>query len=430
MDDLSYKDPPVEVVATSPRLEMIMSRLGANQLRPRLAPEDFLQSPLPLLVDTQSVSAHLLKALQLALANGLTRPVILLGNKDSAIPGTMALREDGDLSTLASRLAAQRRKNLRDREVLLRRETAMELGVVDETTTSAELPKLLYLGDGTAYFLALQSALRAEGIDVTAALSIHTALDYLRQQSFSSILVDLSHGADHAVKLLGACNDREAASNLPIFACLRDSADLTADERTALSLATEIIDAETEQLTASKIARLAHSQAAISASSSFKPDTSWLRPKLRDRSTGVYSRKFLQSYLARQFVAVDSTETDLAILALRLKSARDFDEAAHTALPDLARLIQPLLRETDCAARLDQTALVICLPDTSYSGAVRLAERIVTALGGDNLGAEDTPLPFGGSLTWRAIERRRYHTVEAILGAAAASGPFTRTQVA
>ena len=430
MDHFSYKDPPIEVIAASPRLEMIMSRLGTNGLRPILASTNLLQSPLPLLIDIQSAPPHLLKELQYAVANRLARPVILLCERDLSIPGTLILGNDSELVTLASRLASHARKALREREIKLRNETAIELGIVEPQDVQPVTPKLLYLGDGSAYFLSLQSALRAKGVDVTAALSVHTAMDYLQQHMFSSILVDLSRGATQAVKLLKPGEDNLFVSGLPVFVCLRDGAMLSREEMSALSQATEIIDPEsTPRETAEKITRQVFTQTPLRPISSMRSDTGSLSFKLKEISSGLFSRRFLEAHMVRQIDVAETMETDLAILTLKLKSSRDSDNAARAAMPEFARLVGSLLRETDCAASFDETTLVLCLPNTNYSGAIRLAKRILSTLGGDKLGADDTPLSFGGSLSWRAVERRQYHTATSLLDSAL-SRPFSHIRAA
>ena len=426
MDDLSYKDPPIEVVASSPRKDMIYSRLKANGLRPGPASESIADSPLPLLIDTRSAPVDVLQNLQRASAMGLARQVILLSKDNISIPGVITLNKDSGLATLASRLASQKRKSLRELEVRLRKETASSLGVTSVPIDAGAIPDLLYLGDGSAFFLELQAALKTSGVSVTAALSLHTALDYLENKRFAAILVDLTKDSEYAVRLLEAVDADPRISSQPVFVCLRDGGHLPDDAREALANANEIIDASSNvQRTADRITFLAHTRA---VAPELSQNTS-LASTITDPSTKLFTRKFLEAHLLRQMEAAHEAETALSVLTLRLKSGSDNDKSAQTALPDLATLLLPLLRETDSAARIDYTTIAVSLPHTPYAGAVRLAERLVTTLGGDNLGAMGTPLPFGGSLSWKVVERRRYHTASNLI-AAAMTGPFARVQAA
>ena len=191
--------------------------------------------------------------------------------------------------------------------------------------------------------------------------------------------------------------------------------------RSAIANAMDVVSpGATPSDTAAKIAHLAYSRASARP---IEP-----RPKLAsamsDLSTGLFSRQFLQVHLPRQMEATDTREAPLTLLTLRLKS-KDDDHSARGALPDFAEIIKPILRETDCAARLDSTTIAVSMPDATYAGAVRMAERIVEALGSERLGMVGSPLPFGGGLGWRAVERRSYHDAEKLI-AAATNGPFSR----
>ena len=73
MFDLSYLDPPIEVAATSPRLDMIMSRLRTSGMRPYAAeaPIDF-NAVEPLLLDIRSLDAETLGRVARARSMGLS----------------------------------------------------------------------------------------------------------------------------------------------------------------------------------------------------------------------------------------------------------------------------------------------------------------------------------------------------------------------
>ena len=126
--------------------------------------------------------------------------------------------------------------------------------------------------------------------------------------------------------------------------------------------------------------------------------------------------------------ATDVREAPLTLITFRLRS-QDDDHSARGALPGFADIIRPIIRETDCAARIDSTTIAISMPDAPYSGAVGMASKIIAALGGEKLGMVGSPLPFGGALGWRAVERRRYHDAEKLISSAM-NGPFARIRAA
>ena len=70
---------------------------------------------------------------------------------------------------------------------------------------------------------------------------------------------------------------------------------------------------------------------------------------------------------------------------------------------DFVQIVNQMLRDADMSARLDDANICITLPATPYRGAIAFARRIETA--------------WGRSLSFRAVERRQFHTVETLIGA-------------
>ena len=303
--------------------------------------------------------------------------------------------------------------------------SAEDLGEELPSPVSAPNPDILYLGDGSAFFLALQVALRSKDINLTAALSYATACDNLEKHRFSAVLIDLSESSAQGVQLLERANLDSRIAGLPVYVCVRDENALSPRAQAAIANATEVLTpGATPSDTADRVTLLAHARA------SARPvePRSRLASAMCDLATGLFSRKFFDVHLPRQMQSTDIREAPLTLLTLRLRS-KDDDHSARGALPELADILKPMIRETDCAARLDSTTIAISMPDAPYAGAVRMAEKIIAALGGDQLGMVGTPLPFGGTLGWRAVERRKYHDADKLI-ASATNGPFSRIRAA
>ncbi len=415
MTDLAFMDPPIMVAAASPRLDMIMSRLRAAGMRP-YAMDGGLSGAEPIFVDTQSAPPDLFPALERLAAAGDARPIVVLRRPSATLPpaGAIILRHDVEIPSVPSRLASLRRRTLLQDEIQLRNETLRQLGFKPRDGVNPPPPKLLYLGDGSPFFLELQAALHAEAVTVTAALSAHTALDYLAQSRFSALLIDVSASASEAMRLIELCDDNPAMVGLPILACLRRPAELTDREQKTLGAATEILDAsETVAMTANRIAVLAYRYASTRPSQAGDAQD----PAIHDRATGWFTRRFFEAHLGRQLLACDQSAQPLSLLALRLRSeVRDAD-AARDTLPRLAGIVGGTLRQTDCGARYDWTTLAVTLRNTPYSAAAKMAARVAQAGG--------AVLPDGVSIQWRVVERRAYHTADALISAAMA-GPYSR----
>ena len=203
MNDLAYLDPPVEVLAESPRLEMIMSRLRSGRMRPFRADIPIsCNSSEALLVDIKSLDRETLDPL-LERAGTFQRPILVLGDAEMSVhfPNALFVARDRDISVLRGRLDVLRRRSVRLSEMHLRRESAACFGVNLPAPCVETVPDLLYLGDGSSRFLALQAALGERGITVTAAFSTHTAADYMKQKAFTAILVDVTPETRHPDKL-------------------------------------------------------------------------------------------------------------------------------------------------------------------------------------------------------------------------------------
>ena len=85
MTDLTYLDPPVELLATSPRQEMLSNRMRTHGLRPIAVGETWTEhSRVPLLVDIASMSTTTLERLEQAVRAGIDRTVILLSRQAPA----------------------------------------------------------------------------------------------------------------------------------------------------------------------------------------------------------------------------------------------------------------------------------------------------------------------------------------------------------
>ena len=86
MTDFNYMDPPIDVVATSPRLEMIVARLRASGMRPSISNADVIEpSAVPLLIDFESMPPSVLSQLVRLKAAEVPRTIITLGERN--LPG-------------------------------------------------------------------------------------------------------------------------------------------------------------------------------------------------------------------------------------------------------------------------------------------------------------------------------------------------------
>ena len=419
MLDFSFYDPPIEVAAASPRLEMIVARLKASGLRPYPAAEapDFC-APDPLLVDLESAPRAILERLARAAMIGVPRQIVLLdtsGRPAPRIDGAIHLRQDRDLPILKSRLAALARRASRQREASIRRETTLELGAKLPPIDVDAVPALLYLGEGSPFFLSLQNGLRRRGVEMTAALSRQTARQHLTSKRFAAALIDIAGSEDDPGGIHDWIVRQDGLSGLPLIVAAHPDTDFTERQLGLLSHAAEIVDPSASEAV---ILTMIETQCRrLHAGAPMMP-LPGLVLKVTDIVSGLFSRTFFEAHLPRQMQAASDQAETLSVLTLRLGPAaaksRDVQKAAgHTILRQI--------RDTDCAALMQPGVFAISLPATPYRGGVRLAERIDEALG--RMGKEHP------GLSWRVTEKRNYHTPQTFL-AASLIGPFVRTRIA
>ncbi|MBY9067806.1 hypothetical protein K1X12_12920 [Hyphomonas sp. WL0036] len=419
MLDFSFYDPPIEVAAGSPRLEMIVARLKAAGLRPYVASEklDFSVAD-PLLVDVDSASPQTVTHLARAAMIGMPRQIVLVNTAGAQVPrieGAVHLRQDKDLSTLRSRLAALARRGSRQREAAIRRESAQELGARLPPVDVDAVPALLYLGDGSPFFLSLQGALRQREVELTAAFSRPTARQHMASKRFAAALIDLSMAQEDAGGMGRWISEEDGLAGLPLIVISRPQAEYTERELALLSHASEIIDpAEDDDVIVSIIETLCRR---LHANAPMMPLPGLSTLKVTDLVSGLFTRGFFEAHLPRQMQVAHEQAEAFSVLTLRL----DVDAAKSLPAQKAAgEVIRRLIRDTDFAALAEPGVFVISLPATPYRGGVRLAERIADGFSraGDAAG-----------FSWRVTERRNYHTPQTLLSTALI-GPFVRARIA
>lgn len=422
MTDPAFLNPPIEVIATSPRLEMIKSRLKSAGLRAYEARND-MSNEDPILIDTASMSGTQIHALKRQIARKMDRVIFVLASTGAPLlQDAIILTNEIELASIPLRLQAEQRKRDRLKEVRLRARTAEEIAGTKVKCVSEAPASVLFLGNGSSRFLALLGGLKALGVSVTAALTALTARDLLNEHRFSCVLVDIDEGATSAFDFLKNFTDDHVLTAVPVLAMIRSGVKRTLEEDAALANATEIIDADLPILdVADTVSMLAEYH---KAATPMTPDLS-SDYRIHDRMTGLFTAVYLKRHLQNQIDSVQDHPAPMSFMTLQLSSPNDGNTAARKALPELAKYVMAELRQTDCAGRIDWSTIGVCLPSTPYGGGVRIARRLVEKLGGLELSALKAPLGPGSTLSWRIIEKRSYHSADELFKAGT-KGPQTR----
>jgi len=105
----------------------------------------------------------------------------------------------------------------------------------------------------------------------------------------------------------------------------------------------------------------------------------------RDPLTGLYNRGHLDEVLAREFALANASASPLSVVFCdldRFKLVNDTygHPAGDTVLIGTARLIQGVVRTSDCVARYGGEEFVIVLPGQSMEGAAVVCDRMLAKL--------------------------------------------------
>lgn len=395
LNDQRFDAPVIHVVSESPRLEMLQTRLRQAGMRPVPVRGSYLPpDSAPALIDNLTHRSAF---------EGLdNRLIVTIGKQGlSTVHSDIHLADVAQIESLPARLAIRQRETQRQREIQLRARTAEKFGSA-RAPNPVGRPRVLWLGQDAPFMNAIKSSLAEAQVTLVAAISRLTAEDYLASGQFQTLVLCPAGANDEAAKLLSRVKSMQIVTIPRVVLLLRP--ELTGQiPREDMSNADQILD-----LTAD-LEHIANNLHAVSHEALVERDTHTLPSgMIEDFATGLVSRDYLESHLEAQMEQADRLATPLSVVAFTL--------APTAEIRSIALTIKSMLRDTDLAARLDSKHICITLPETSYRGAVVLSRRIEEAV--------------GGTLTWRAIERRQFHTLKTLLGGLTAKSPFTRQRTA
>lgn len=407
----AFSDPQIDLLARGERRAHLASALAKVGLRPVMAPATLdVRTSIPLLIDLNSVTADPPPPGLMPVLTQQARPIVCLGAGQidlSHRPDAIRLLQDTQIANLPARLALRQRALLRENERLLRAETAREFGSPVYTSPPSCQPgpsRMLFIGAVSARLLAMTRGLAARKIELVSCMTLQTAATHLNQTRFRLVLVeaDMADAQADGLTCLSAHH-----ANTPFLLAGDTGSGLVFDG---------LVDIETDMETGLDLL----AERARAEPLSTRLERVRLSATSHDPLTGLYSEAFLRAHLPRQMAASAHDETCLTLLSLKLRTSQ-MTESRPGDLSLLAQKVVASVRETDLVARLGQRGLLCVLRDTSYAGAVQLAERLVTSLEDGN--AERIGLTQ--RLMWRVVERRGSHTPDGLI-ATALTGPFSK----
>ncbi len=121
---------------------------------------------------------------------------------------------------------------------------------------------------------------------------------------------------------------------------------------------------------------------------------------LRDPLTEVFNRRYLEEFMAQEVLRAGRTGQTFVVAMLDLDDFKTYNDscghlAGDRALREVAQAVVRVLRASDLVARYGGEEFTVLLPDTSPHDALRILERVRSAVAALVLpGAEILPLGF------------------------------------
>ncbi|MFW5884188.1 MAG: GGDEF domain-containing protein [bacterium] len=149
-----------------------------------------------------------------------------------------------------------------------------------------------------------------------------------------------------------------------------------------------------------------------------------------DELTGLFNRRFLDLYLAKELNRARRYQQTFSVVFLDLDNFKSINDgyghdAGDEVLASLAREVQSLLRKEDFAARYGGEEFVVVLPHTDTDGARRFAERLSSRLAAVTFPAGIRVTYSGGIATFPlhgVSERELIHNADSALYQAKLNG--------
>lgn len=328
------------------------------------------------------------------------------------------LRAPAPAVQIAARVRALYRLHVMEEIARIRADATSLYGQRKPVVERAETPAcVLYVGEASPRFMALQHALAQSDTEVVAAFSSYSAFDYLHERSFDAVVLNAMEKRDTAFTISSAMRRNARLYHTPVLLLANEGHHEAAEEAFARGVSDILPPAAGDPEIRERVLSLAaerrrrrEAKAALEACRD---------PRTLDIDTGLFHAGFLTSHLQHMLDAGQSRGLEFSILALNvfLPDGPDQpdDTSAEKARRQFAAMLRHLLRTEDAAARIDGNRFVAALPFTDLEGVDCVAAR-VSAIAECTAFESDDPLrPFRLSVTAVPLQPQPGDTAESLL---------------
>jgi two-component system cell cycle response regulator PopA len=278
-------------------------------------------------------------------------------------------------------------------------------------------PCVLYVGDASPRFMALQHILKGAGADVVAAFSSYSAFDYLHEQPFDAVVLNAAGKRDTAFTISSAMRRNARLYHTPVLLLGTDEDADSADEAYARGVS-DIIAPNTgdDEMRDRILALAAERRRRRRAKAALE---NCREPRTLDIETGLFHAGFITSHLQDLINASAREEISISVLALRVVlpegAERPDDNSSEKARRQFAAMLRHLLRTEDAAARIDPETFLAILPFTDSTGIECVASRVAAIAECTAFESEDPLQPFRLGVVSATVEVQPDETAEALI---------------
>ena len=340
-------------------------------------PADFTTHNDVLLFDLAHCSPKLVADMSdITTQNGLARPILAaLGHYSDRLASLpdmdVHLSTDAALTLAPLRFQFARRMLSRRAELELRHESFRRHGVHIASPPLHSHRPLIYVGDPSLTFPQLQLILQSRGESFQAAFSCYTAYDYVTEEDFGAVLLEVKSDSERAETFCQMVEKSPNLANLPILAIVEPGSEIPPTVRKSVS---DIIENDAgAQAICNQLVKLAQ------ISSNGEPPIIPADTRLSDPETGLFRLGFFADHLQQQLRWARESRQQISLLIIQVYNS-DGSRSTSADLTQCARLMRSLLRAQDTPARIDTSLLAVSLPGASESYANIAARRLTDVL--------------------------------------------------
>ncbi len=348
------------------------------------------------------------------------RPILVVGPESfgSADKVDAWIREPAAPVQIAARVRALFR--LHTMEIIARRRTEVSAlygqkpGLVERQD---QPPCILYVGDASPRFMALQHTLASVDAEVVAAFSSYSAFDYLHERAFDAVVLNAEGKRDIAFTISSAMRRNARLYHTPVL-LLTDDVDSTASEEAFARGVSDLLPPRTDD------AELRERVLTLTSERRRRREAKAVLEACRDTrsldiETGLFHPSFLTSHVEDLLQASATDTLHFSMIALQVLlpdgAERPDDVSAEKARRQFAAMLRHLLRTEDAAARFDEDIFLAVLPFTDTIGIDCVASRVAAIAECTAFESDDPLRPFRLSVRAAPVPTRPGETADMLI---------------